>query len=509
MDPSRIANIAQPHEKAEPIVNPQSPTINVCDYTQSNCSTFEKIDSLIIKMVNRHYYDLQMYANFVFAIDSDKTKLDPAHNFSTQVSRVQADRSDANRGPLFPPKQMEALHKLTQQMLHKLRSNWITAAQYVSELESMTFFAAGAASPTILVKADRKAAKGLMPIIIKIVPLEFPHHIEHLALTNPKQLDAFVQTYINAPSYALFLKEAWMYCFSRTRLSHYVPTFTCIANCYLVKGLPISNVQGLTDSFKTFAQERVVRGVQVPYKKWFDILTKSKDEAQVQGILNAKYGVFEMGQIEGTWKDMWTELGSFNLGMIFEYLYTKLVAAFVGRIIFTDDHLDNVGYVTVNHARAYHIKCNGCIYHFYIRSKRLVQFIDLERYVFNFSPYDIYTNAPLKHISASEYKSGKDIDTLRDSYKSNKYIMDKSIHSLRSHDMNATKFDDGTEYLIMRRLLASVFTYDIRTFCQIMDANLPSQYLTKPIDMPVTDYHLDLDDSKLRVIDMRSVYKNI
>ncbi|CAH6420988.1 Hypothetical protein MVR_LOCUS228 [uncultured virus] len=517
MDPSRVASIVEPHAKAEPLL-PKPLTIDVCDYTQSNCSTFEKIDNQIIKMVNRHYYDLQMYANYVFAIDNNITELQPSHNFSTQVSRVKAEHGDNDHGELFNPKQMEALRRLTDKMLHKLRANWITAAKYTSELTDMTYFAAGAASPTILVKADKKTIKGLMPIIIKIVPLEFPHHIKHLTQPdanqpgafvrfNPKQLDTFVQTYINAPSYALFLKEAWMYCFSKTRLSQYVPTFTCIANCYLVAGLPISNVQELKDSFKTFAQQRVVRNAAVPYKKWFDILTRSNDPAVIQSIIDAKYGVFEMGQIEGTWKDMMSESGSFNLGMIFEYLYTKLVAAFVGRIIFTDDHLENMGYRTVDYARAYRIKCNGCIYNYYVQSTKLIQHIDLERYVFNFSPRDIYSNRSLREIPSSAFVHTKGLDAVRDRYAYNSDIVDKGVNQLLS--LAVKIFKNENEYEIAHKLLTNLLVYDIRTFCRVMDATLPKSYLSPPTGMRVVEYYLDLDDDRLRVINADMVYENV
>ncbi len=55
-----------------------------------------------------------------------------------------------------------------------------------------------------------------MPVIVKIFPLEIPYHYEYLNI----QPDFFEKIYIETPLYALFIKEAWMYCFAKNKLSN-------------------------------------------------------------------------------------------------------------------------------------------------------------------------------------------------------------------------------------------------------------------------------------------------
>ncbi len=142
--------------------------------------------------------------------------------------------------------------------------------------------------------------------------------------------------------------------------------------------------------------------------------------------MNAEYGCFEMQQIDGTFDGIFDNKFKLNLSMIFEYLYTKVVAAYVGKIIFTDDHFGNIAYINVDYVRAYHLICNGCKYDFYMPSKKMVQFIDLERYIFNYTSYDIYTNTALKSIKLNDDGSLNDInDQIKNTYLKNNFILIK------------------------------------------------------------------------------------
>lgn len=507
----------------------------VCQLTTKSCLNFKKINNLIIKMVNDHYFDLQMYANFVFDIDNDKQYLSKKNNFQSRIMDIQKKYNpEYPNMQLFTNDNMNKLRVVVSKMLTTLKDNMITADQYLSDIVKMEFFGSGAASSTILIKAYRKLSDSqLMPIIVKLIPFQLPHHYDYLPMSNKKQ--EFILTYIEAPGYALFMKEAWMYCFSKNELLKYTPTFTCIANCYIINGLPVKKLESLasaakqpvripeklnalTNIYKVYANNRIAAGKKLPYKKWFNILLNPNSDQEIkESIMQADYGCFEMKQIEGTLDDIQNIPGSFNLSIIFEYLYTKLVAAFVGRIIFTDDHFGNVAFDTVNYARIYKIKCNGCDYTFYMPPGKMVQFIDLERYVFNYSQYDIYTNTALKSITENSSKDftknsnvSNHFDRIKNQYKKNNYIFDKSLSELLSQSFNENNFDDPNEYKLMLQILTSPFVHDIKTFCQIMEANLPKKYLVPSENMPnVQEYYLDLDNDSLRVINLAGFYEQL
>lgn len=487
-----------------------------CALTNS-CNNFNKIDWLVIKMVNEHYFDLQMYANFVFDIDNNEEEISNDNNFYMQIRKAQKEYDPKYPSmPLFTKNRMEKLSTLVINMLDALKDNKISADKYLSDINKIEFFGSGAASSTVLLKIYRRVGNNMVtPLIIKLIPFQLPHQYKYLPSVGKNT--KFIWEYIESPSYALFIKEAWMYCFSKNELLKYTPTFTCVANCYIIEGFPIKNVGDLIDIYDTYAQKRIASGKKLPYKKWFNILTDpDADPSLRQSIMDAEYGCFEMAQIEGTLDDLYDKKGAFNLSIIFEYLYTKVVAAFIGRVIFTDDHLGNVAYVTVDYARAYNIKCNGCEYVFYMSSSKMVQFIDLERYVFNYSRYDIYTNTALSSIRNKDFDAPtENLNRIRHEYAKNNYIFDKTLSSLLEKSFGEKNFenpnnpDEPNEYVIMLQILTSHFIHDIKTFCQIMEANLPQKYLVKPTDKQIVKYYLNLDDNSIRVITFEDLNEQI
>jgi len=485
--------------------------VNVCGTKTASCDDFMQVDDLMLQLVSEHYFDLQMYANFVFEIDNDPTELSSENNFQTKIIRVQTKYNPKYPSmPLFTTNNMAKLETVVDTILKKMPNVKTTAEQYASDLNlnQVEFFGSGAASPTILLKIYRRVSNGLMPLIVKFVPLEMPHQYKYLHLSNQKQ---FIKMYIESPGYALFLKEAWMYCFSKEELAKYTPTFTCIANCLIIDGFPF-DLNTITKMYQPFYEKRVNANKSLPYKKWFNILLENKKPELIQALLNAKYGCFEMQQIDGTLEDIVGKPKEINLSIIFEYLYTKIVAAYIGRIIFTDDHFGNVAFITVDYVREYEIKCNGLNYHFYMPPGKMVQFIDLERYVFNFSQYDIYTNTAFKSIPDSDYQTATpQFNRVKSSYLKNNYIFDKSLSALLDKSFNENNFEDESEYVIMLKILTSKFVHDIKTFCQIMFTNLPAKYQIKPTDTntKIITYNLDLDDNSIRIIDQIAVEKNI
>lgn len=486
--------------------------VDVCEYKTQSCINFKMVNDLVIKMVIYHYFDLQMYANFVFNIDNEKEDISAKNNFYSRIISVREKYNPQYPNmPLFTNNNMNKLAKIVTEILTLIKGNRISAKKYLSDLVNIQLFGSGATSSTILLKAERHiSGNNYMPLIIKIIPFQLPHYYKYLPFPE-EQKKEFIWKYIEVPSYALFIKEAWMYCFSKNELLKYTPTFTCVSNCYIIDGLPIKGLEELINIYIPFAQKRVSAGKKIPYKKWFNILIESDtDESIKQEIMNADYGCFEMKQIEGTLNELVNIPGSFNLSIIFEYLYTKVVTAFIGRIIFTDDHFGNVAYINVDYAREYKIKCNGCNYFFYMPPGKMVQFIDLERYVFNYSHYDIYTNTALKKLPESDFENAnKNLDEIRDSYIKNNYIFDKSLSSLLKNTFGAQNFSDKNEYQIMLQILTSPFVHDIKTFCQIMEENLPSKYLIKPESENIVEYYLDLDNDSLRIINFEDINNQI
>ena len=137
----------------------------------------------------------------------------------------------------------------------------------------------------------------------------------------------------------------------------------------------------------------------------------------------------------------------------------------------------------------------------------MIQFIDLERYVFNYSPYDIYTNAALQNVPSVDFTQKRDqlenkhFNQIKTSYLENNYIFDKNISSFLEPKVIGPKhFADETEYQIMIRILKTPFIHDIKTFCQVMETNLPEKYMIKPLHDSIVEYYIDLDANQNRII---------
>jgi hypothetical protein len=199
-----------------------------------------------------------------------------------------------------------------------------------------------------------------------------------------------------------------------------------------------------------------------------------------------------------------------NLSFFFEYMYSKMITAYVGKIIFTDDHFDNIAYITVDYCRHYKIKCNGCNYNFYMPPGKMVQFIDLERYIFNYSKYDIYTNSALQNIPKSDFMNvnNDNLQKIKENYLRNEFIFDKGIFAFMDpRILIPGSFADDDEYNIMINIFMDNFVYDIKTFCQIMSTHLPKKYMTLSKFDKIQNYYVDLDDDSIRIIDNNFIEK--
>lgn len=519
------------------------------------------IADVVIDMINNHYYDLQMYSNFVISIDNtapDKVhspvstplkdhalgreKLSIDNNIETRIeSTVKTYFPLGNQ--IFATENMQKLYQL---MCNKKISLYFDV---ICPKYNATFFKSGIVSSSILFKTFPEN------IIIKTFPLQIFHHYHF-------HTESFIKTHIESPLRALFIKEAWMILFGKQKLSKFTSAFDCMLGCYISKGLPIKLTKGI--------KQKYARNIDINpknNKKWFEyVLRNNLNQA------DALYGCFEMTEIEGTLTGLMVEIKSItkeigelsdvadkklmsqhtrsqlaitylklinakntdlhainvvkkvienqkniirrneligilngkkiDLSFFFEYMYGKMVTAYVGKIIFTDDHFDNIAYVTVDYCRHYKIKCNGCDYHFYMLPGKMVQFIDLERYIFNYSKYDIYTNSALQRVPKNDFVKNSNLQKIKENYLRNEFIFDKGIFAFMDpRVLYPESFADNTEYGIMINIFMDNFVYDIKTFCQIMSTYLPKKYMTRPKNCKVRDYYIDLDDDAIRIID--------
>lgn len=486
--------------------------IDPCAFLMKSCINFKNMNELIIQLVNDHYFDLQMYANFVFDIDNSSKELSVNNNFYEHIRNVKKKYDPLYPYmPLFTFSNMTKLEQLVITILKKIKENIISSDTYLSDIENIVFFGCGDASSSILLKIFKKISDNkLMPLIVKFIPFHFPHHYDFMALTDDEK-NKFITRYIESPGYALYIKEAWMYCFTKNELEKYTPTFICVSNCYIIRGFPIRDKNILSKIYAPYVEKKKKANKNAPYKKWLDYLIDPSKNTNIQNkIIKGNYGCFEMKQIQGTLKDLYKIPGSFNLSIVFEYLYTKIVAAYIGRIIFTDDHFGNIAYDTVEYTRLYKIKCNGFLHFFYMPPGKMVQFIDLERYVFNFSQYDIYTNTALQRIPDNDFiKKNEHFEQIKKSYQGNNYIFDKSLKILLDKSFNKNLFSEPNEYEIMIKILKSPFIHDIKSFCQIMESNLPITYFFPPSETDIHEFFLNLDDESIRVIDYKMIEKQI
>ena len=493
-----------------------SKPINACTYRGNTCPSFDNINKDIISLVNDHYFNLQTYANYIFGFDNQNIPLATNNNIDTEIldilNNYNFKKLKMKNLIVFDPKDMIEMEKMTVSISNRMESIVVTSKKYLSELDNIHVFASGAASSTIILKADRIAEGKRIPIIIKITPLEMPHHYPYIgdkSISTDIEKNEFISRYVKAPAAAIFFKEAWMYCFTKNHIAKYTPTFTCISNCYITQGLPIPLTQNILDEYLDYVDRKYKKSNNVIYKRWFNYLFDTKiDLAIKQQIVDSHYGVFEMTEIAGTLSDFITT-NKLSVGMIFEYLYSKMVCAYIGRIIFTDDHFGNVGYMPVNYIRHYKIKCNGCVHDFYAKDRYMVQFIDLERYIFNYTPYDVFTNDAVQATDIDLSTSSESFKSMVNDYKNNPGIMDKTILGLKGN-MDFINFESENDKMIISNILNNPLMPDVRSFAQIMENCLPENMKETPYPgVPVQTYEIDLDDDSIRVIKFDDVQKQL
>ena len=356
----------------------------------------------------------------------------------------------------------------------------ITSDKYLSDISSISILTTGESSQSILFKICKDDIK----TILKLMPLQLPH--KYATIMKQSKLTLLqIEQYIEPLTYASFFREAWLCCFVQENLRRYTPCFVNTYNCYLMKGLPASSIDYLRDLIECYNDNHVDL---LFMKEWIIALNNPKADTQIADkIYRSIFGAIDMEEIDGTMDDLVIKGKSLDLSLIFEYLYTKIIVAFVGRIIFVDDHFGNIGYVTVDYAREYNIKCDGISYKFSMTGDKMLKIIDLEGYIFNRSQSDVFTVVALLDPSGNYW--------------------DKSIYQFLSDKVSEASFADPKEYEIMLKIFNDRDFGNIKSFPKIMNEYMPDRYRKDPISESVR-YDIDLDDNSLRVITLDQVLRN-
>lgn len=555
--------------------NPLGKNLDVCDYKSASCPTFNDVNHIIIGMVNKYYHDLIYYANMVAIIESVTEPISDNNNIFKRFADAIAYYEKKFPGKtILDVDGLIDLERKNEILLQSVKSIYIQGNKLKETMKNLSFFGTGDVSPSILLKYDKivqeKNINYRMPVITKLVPIELPHHcFVHTGSNLNKEQTRNILQHLSAYNMSIFMKEAWLYCFTKNHIQKLVPMFNCIANCYILDGLPV----GKLEMIDIYNEHVYKNNKHSSYKKWIEVFCNINLNDNVDiDIIKSKYGCFEMKEIEGTLESISEKL---SISILFEYLYSKLILSYVGRIILTDDHFNNLAYITVNYWRHYSIKCNGCEYNFYMKPGKMLQFIDLERYIFNYSPYDIYTTKALFEIpndklfrlnnnmnrinsqnnSNNSMINDRGINTLVSIVSSNSSTPSKPSKPLKSSDISPEiihnkqsaedvflnyansesseyesseyelstddsqsggglfrgnklyAFESSNEEYIAKNILRSPFIYDTKTFCQIMETYLPTEYVEPPVDKSnIKHYRMDLDDDSLRIIKKEMVY---
>lgn len=481
--------------------------INPCQYSTKNCMEFNKVNNLIIKMINNHYFDLQMYANFVFDIDNYNNNIKDNNIYQAIENTRNKYIKKFPHSPLFSNDNMILLKKNVLDIIDKLPSVKILSKIYFMNMLDIYFYGCGSVSSSIFLKFNKQISNThTMPIVTKIFPIQYPHHYEHIPIKHRCKKKKFIKKFIEIPLYALFLKEAWMYCFAKNNLLNYLPTIMCVSSCYIIKGFPISDISTISQMYNVYLDKNPKK--KKYHKKWLDIIIDPNANNQIKKkIMQSNYGCFEMKLIEGTLSDI-IKNNEFDLSLLFEYLYTKVIVAFIGRIIFTDDHIENIAYIHVDYYRKYNIISYNKLYTFYMPPGKMIQFIDLERYVFNFTRNDVYTNTAMKMVSLNNSDTDNDkMIWLKKNYQKNNYIYDKTLRYLVS-SVKEINFKKKKEYNIMLNILHDPLLHNVKMFCKLLHIYLPTIYLVAPeINARIVEYNINLDDDSIRVINVDDVCK--
>ncbi len=112
-----------------------------CNYYSVSCNDFNRVNIMVIDLVNKYYFDLQMFANFVIDIDNQKTPISETNNFITQYQKVIDEYSSFYPDiDLFDPKRMIDMNTSVRNILENIPNVVITSNQYSKNIQHIEFF---------------------------------------------------------------------------------------------------------------------------------------------------------------------------------------------------------------------------------------------------------------------------------------------------------------------------------------------------------------------------------
>lgn len=258
----------------------------------------------------------------------------------------------------------------------------------------------------------------------------------------------------------LFMREAMIGCWIKNILinKNVSSTFACIYDVYKLKGLPLSQEDFNSKYSKKYNPSLQTRSHG---KRWLHNIINTPNQWNI--VQNTHFGFIEMEKLDVTLFDhYYIDRKNYNLGIIFEILYSKLVLMFFGNVYMTDDHANNIMLKKTNTIRHYKLKRRNTIYDFYIQNHNIVKFIDFER-------FEVVKNRNLFLNIDNDRFLGN-----------NMTIIDSDDEKIR-------------KYLVSNLKIKTKATVD--NFCELMARCLPDQYKKLPTHntRPVEHFYINLD----------------
>lgn len=199
-------------------------------------------------------------------------------------------------------------------------SNQIIKTAY--NLHKFDFFTTGNLSVSLISKMMYTDNDTIYNSVVKIYPIDYLLHTDkYNTIKSSHGIKRFKDF-----MYFLFLREGLVGCWIKNNilLKKISPTFACVYDSYVLKGLPLSY-----DKYNYLMMKRDIEKNKDLPKKWLKTIRTKDDWDKIQTSL---FGYIEMEEIDFTLQKLMIKKNQyFDLGVIFEIVYSKLVLAFYGK----------------------------------------------------------------------------------------------------------------------------------------------------------------------------------
>lgn len=280
----------------------------------------------------------------------------------------------------------ESMHGLIQKLQVDETTGTITLSKRENRGEVTTdyiitnskLFGKGNLSISLLIELTYSDGFAIHNSIAKIYPIDFSKLVTGIPAydivvngeNKKKRLDNFMEF--------LFMREGVVGCWIKNVLlnTNVSPTFARVYDSYKTRGLPMTQESFHADFGRN----------QTKYEKvWTQNIFYSSKQYWRDIVSDTHFGYIEMEKMDNTLGDQMALVGnshdnSFNLGTIFEILYSKLALTFYGNVYMADDHAENIMIKQSDIVRHYRITRRGYDYDFYVDNKYVIKYIDFERF---------------------------------------------------------------------------------------------------------------------------------